>query len=380
LTDKPRHRLLLLVIAATALIFLLIVGAYFALPQLRPSGGETAGEVVMETNTPTPTPISSPTAPPTSSPIPPPTSPSTPWPTVTPEELPPVETPVVAVAEPESLITPVSDIVPLTGSGLVQLTTSRNLDYTPTLSSDQRRLVYSSKISGVWQLVEVDVNGFGSANQITFGSINYEAPHFSPDGQHLLASVSSGGGDDIYLLDSRTGAIIDQLTNLPGDEYYPHWLADGTGFIFSWQNGNDRGIYFQDMNFNRVELIHSSTFNGFAYPSPDGRQIAFYSGRDGDYEIYVMNTNGSNQRRLTFSPGRDASPVWSPDGQWIAFESERNGNYDLFAIRPDGSDLRQLTSGSENDWLPVFSADGQWLLFQSDRAGGMDIFRMPFAP
>ncbi|MCC6227461.1 MAG: PD40 domain-containing protein, partial [Microthrixaceae bacterium] len=216
--------------------------------------------------------------------------------------------------------------------------------------------------------------------QLTFGAGNNQAPHFSPDGRTLLVSSDRDGDHDIYLLDSGSGAEIAQLTDIPGDEYFPRWLADGSGFVFSWMANDVEAIYLQRLDGAQTELVGSTTFDGFAWPSPDGRQVAFYSGRDGDYEIYVMDIDGGNPRRLTVSGGRDASPTWSPDGRWIAFESARNGDYDLYVMRPDGSDLRQLTSGSVNDWFPTFSSDGQWLLFQSDRAGEMDIFRMPFAP
>ena len=60
--------------------------------------------------------------------------------------------------------------------------------------------------------------------------------------------------------------------------------------------------------------------------SPDGRHIAFESNRDGNFEIYVMGSDGSNPRRLTNHEAGDGSPSWSPDGRHIAFESARDGN------------------------------------------------------
>ena len=272
-------------------------------------------------------------------------------------------------------------IIPLEGVGLVQLTFGSELDYTPSLSPDQTRLVVASEIGGRWTLVEVDVNGSGQVSPLVNDSTDFQAPHFSPDGRTLLAAGSRGGGGrDIYLLDGVNGEVLTRLTDMPGDEYSPRWLADGSGFVFSWRQDDLEGIYLQRMDGERVELVRSTTFDGFAWPSPDGRRVAYYSGRDGDYEIYVMDIDGGNPRRLTVSPGRDASPVWSLDGQWIAFESDRNGTYDLFVMRADGNDVQQLTSGSGNDFFPYFSPDGRWLLFQSDRTGNMDIFRMSFEP
>lgn len=382
-----RGRWLLLIPIAAGAVFLLSAGAFFLVPRLLSGFGfgpgttsrltEDLADLDPATDEPQATIRNEVTdTPAPATPLPTATTAATltPWPTVTPETLP---TPV-AVATEVAIVE--SAIAPLGGDGVLQLTFGPELDYTPSFSPDQSRLIISSETGGIWQLVEVDVNGSGGLRPLTAGSINYQAPHFSPDGRTLLVASDRDGDYDIYQVDSTNGAIIAQLTNLPGDDYFPRWLPDGSGFVFSWRENDIEAIYLYTLSGEQRELVRSTAFEGFAWPSPDGRQVAFYSGRDGDYEIYVMDIDGGNQRRLTVSGGRDASPTWSPDGQWIAFESARNGAYDLYAMRPDGSDPRRITSDSNNDWFPAFSPDGQWLLFQSDRAGDMDILRMPFVP
>jgi dipeptidyl aminopeptidase/acylaminoacyl peptidase len=86
------------------------------------------------------------------------------------------------------------------------------------------------------------------------------------------------------------------------------------------------------------------------YPTfaPDGAQIAFRHGDDliepsGDEEVYVMDADGTNVRRLTDSPGLDEGPVWSPDGTKIAFSSDRDGQQEIYVMNADGSDPRRLT-------------------------------------
>jgi Tol biopolymer transport system component len=84
--------------------------------------------------------------------------------------------------------------------------------------------------------------------------------------------------------------------------------------------------------------------NGSPTWSPDGRRIAFDSNRQGNYEIYTMKTDGSDQLRLTRSPADDGPTSWSPNGQTIAFDSGRNGNYAIYEMNTDGSDQRLLTA------------------------------------
>jgi len=81
-------------------------------------------------------------------------------------------------------------------------------------------------------------------------------------------------------------------------------------------------------------------------------QIVFESDRHGPLELYLMNSDGSNQERLTFMNGDNHEPDWSPDGTKIIFVSFQNGNFDISVINPDGTGLRNITSHSANDFSP----------------------------
>ena len=89
--------------------------------------------------------------------------------------------------------------------------------------------------------------------------------------------------------------------------------------------------------------------------SPDGSRIAFMSDRDGNFEIYVMNADGSGPTRLTKNPESDAYPVWSADGSRIAFQSERDGNYEVYVMNADGSRQTNLTDNPAGDGNPTWS-------------------------
>jgi Tol biopolymer transport system component len=104
--------------------------------------------------------------------------------------------------------------------------------------------------------------------------------------------------------------------------------------------------------------------------------IAFTSERDGNGNIYLMKTDGSNLQRLTDDPGYDAWPTWSPDGSRIAFVSTRSGNPDIYVMDIDGTDIQQLTDNSANDLWPEWSPDGTRIVFTSNREGNFDIYVM----
>ncbi len=111
-----------------------------------------------------------------------------------------------------------------------------------------------------------------------------------------------------------------------------------------------RSIEYADGSGQR-SLTRNRSSAGSAW-SPDGRKIVFVSDRDGNGEIYVMNADGSEQRRLTRDPGNDSSPAWSPDGQMIAFERDLPSGGELHVMNADGSRDRSLTRNGVRFVIP----------------------------
>ncbi len=103
--------------------------------------------------------------------------------------------------------------------------------------------------------------------------------------------------------------------------------------------------------------------------------IAFDSDRDGNLEIYTMDSNGENLVNLTNDPANDWNPDWSPDGSQIAFVSQRNNERSIYIMDADGSNLRLLTNMPESD-LPDWSPDGKAIIFTSKANGNFEIYIM----
>ena len=113
--------------------------------------------------------------------------------------------------------------------------------------------------------------------------------------------------------------------------------------------------------------------------APDRTRIAFSSERAGaGYDLFVVDVDGRNLKRLTTNAGTEGEPVWSPDGRRIVFTgAAREGSPQLFSLQPDGTGLRQLTEGKGGSHSATVSPDGRQLAFISSREGRPELYVMP---
>ena len=148
--------------------------------------------------------------------------------------------------------------------------------------------------------------------------------------------------------------------------------------FYSNRDGNFE-IYVMDVDGNnpRRLTINPAIDAGPSW-SPSGKKIAFHSNRSRDYEIFVMDANGNNQFNLTNSPDSDdREPDWSPDEENIAYQSKDTGHYDIFVMGANGKNIRNLTNNSDSrDQYPAWSPEGGRIAFTSNRDGNDDIFVM----
>lgn len=114
--------------------------------------------------------------------------------------------------------------------------------------------------------------------------------------------------------------------------------------------------------------------------------IVFRSDRDGNGNIYVMNDNGRNVRQLTHSSFRDSEPTWSPDGSQIAFMRDihsagagKGQQYEVFIMNADGSNLQNVTQHPASEGNVGWSPDGRHIVFSSNRNEDVDIYTLELA-
>jgi eukaryotic-like serine/threonine-protein kinase len=125
-------------------------------------------------------------------------------------------------------------------------------------------------------------------------------------------------------------------------------------------------------------LIESTRADFAPRYSPDGKHIAFESGRSGNLEIWTCNDSGEECTQVS-SLGHEytGTPAWSPDGTHLAFYSRVDNKPQVFVIGSDGTGLSQLTSGAASHFFPSWSHDGHWIYVAQDSNGKNQIFKVP---
>ena len=245
----------------------------------------------------------------------------------------------------------------------------------PTFSPHRKRIAYWSRPDRYGQrehILTVPANG-GDAIAVTDGSSTELNPVWSPDGRYLYFSSNRGGSSNIWriAIDENTGLTSgspEAVTAIGANTSVLHLSLshDGKEMAYSAETEirNLRSASFNPvtgMAGKTVSVTQGSMQFWFPDASPDGQWLTAYSMGE-QRHIYVMRTDGTDQRDLTPDNFRHSWPRWAPDGDRIAFTSRRTGNYELWIINRDGSGLRQLTQSAGGHYSP-WSADARMVAY-----------------
>lgn len=250
-------------------------------------------------------------------------------------------------------------------------------------SPDGSKISFVSNRNGAWEIYIMNADGSDQKKLTDHGVVG--RPSWSLDGNRLLFYSDKSGKFAIWMM-NIDGSEARILIDPTGQDFRPCYSPDGNKILFdSFEQGemNDHQLFVMNLDgSNRKRLTFSNAYDSDAWWSSDGSKIVFHSSRHspaddrfGIMEIYIMNADGSNQRRLTADGGKNQYPCWSPDGKRIAYVSERTGNRDIFIMNSDGSGTMQLTHHKADDSSPNWSPCGKKIAFDSTREpGSQEIF------
>lgn len=263
-----------------------------------------------------------------------------------------------------------------------RLTFSMESDRYPTWSPDGRKIAFSSERDGDVNIYIMDADGENMV-QLTDNPGDDIYPDWSPDGRYIifhnyldthispvLGQPTPPSSHQIYLIDVKSGHQRKHTEDLAGS-LHPRWSPDGTQIAFhsgirqelpSWRYRPQLCLIGTDGS--GLEILTMDD-DGILYPtfSPDGKQVAFSSRKDDNWDIYSMDMETGVAIRLTHDPDGDYQPEWSPTGDKIAFVSYRGDGEDIYIMDSDGGQLTNLTRSDVSEGMISWSPDGNKIAF-----------------
>jgi beta propeller repeat protein len=276
---------------------------------------------------------------------------------------------------------------------VTQITKNSYNDIIPSLSPDGNRIVFQSDRKGNWDIYFMDLNaGESSLVQLTTDPGSDENPSFSSDGRQItFASTREDKGTktfktrEIFVMD-RNGKNVRKVTSSYGSDNWGPAFMDTTSLVFA----SDRSDFSPHPFWEKTSSIYTIEKSGnfmfkflgaddqtYIDPSFGGDNILFSARKsDTEYDIGFLPVKGKAEiQYLTKSAGMNIQSNVSGNHQYVGFVSNRDGNFEIYKMQTDGSEQTRITFDDGDDLFPKMNNDGSKIIFCSNRTGNYQIYQ-----
>jgi TolB protein len=238
------------------------------------------------------------------------------------------------------------------GSNVTQVTRNGSINNFPKWSADGNRLCFISFKGGHPTLFLID-RGTRGAHPLRASSVIYEGA-WSPTGGVLAVAGLVGRSSEILLL-PPDGSSFTRLTNHPAIDTAPTWSPDGSKILFMSDRSGTPQIYVMNSDgSNQHRISFQGSYNAHPVWSPKGDRIAYAGMVGGRFDIFTMRPDGSQVVQLT-SSGNNEYPSWSPNGRQLVFQSGRGNGTAIYVINTNGTNLRRIATAPYGATAPDWS-------------------------
>jgi TolB protein len=240
------------------------------------------------------------------------------------------------------------------GSNFQRLTQHNSISLSPRWSPRGDEIAYTSYKDGTPALYLLHLPDLHSSRISNRPGVNI-TPAWYPDGESLALALNYNGNSEIYQI-SRSGTTVQRLTQSWGIDVSPAWSPDGKYLAFVSNRSGNPHIYILTVGTKEVRrLTFQGNYNVTPVWSPKGNWIAYAGKAGGNFQIFVTPPSGGEAQQVT-SSGNNESPDFSPDGRMILFSSNRQGKSAIYVMNANGTNQRRLTfmngEQSSPSWCP----------------------------
>lgn len=234
-------------------------------------------------------------------------------------------------------------------------------------------LLYAGAFAGCEVRAPGEMQAPSTLQKLTDNEATDFHPTWSPDGRMILFDSEEGDSASVRILHLHD---LHLQTLVAGD--HPYWLPDNQHITtVQYLPDEEEAVSLISLAGDTPYLLTNvGGRKGAGFPSPDGSHIAFLSDQDGDWELYLVPTDGGEARRLTDNGKDDFFTGWSPDGSRIAYQRKQADHWDGFVVRlADGVEVKMTNTAADEGGLR-WSPDGSRLVYTAARNDSTSIYVM----